>query len=54
MDDTNNTTSGLLGVLSGNESLKGQISISPTSIWMVSGAIVATAAIILIMRKFLK
>lgn len=52
MNETNdNGTGGLMGVLSGTESLKGEIRVERSSIWIVAAAVVATAATILILKK---
>lgn len=55
MNETNDSgAGGMLGVLSGTESLKGEIRVERSSIWMVAAATVATAATILVLKKFFK
>lgn len=55
MSEVNNNESGnIMGVLSGQESLKGEIRVERSSIWITAAAVVATAVTILILKKIFK
>lgn len=50
----NGTQSGIMGVLSGQESLKGEIRVERSSIWIIAAAVVATTVTILTLKKIFK
>lgn len=54
MDETTGTNGNILGVLSGTESLKGELKIETKSIWTVALAIIVTSAAIITLTKVLR
>lgn len=54
MTENNDNGGGIFGVLNGTESLKGEIRVERSSIWIIAAAVVATAVAVLTLKKIFK